>query len=131
MGFTLRHLLTGETRDFSTKQLLEILGDKVNDEIQLYGEVYRISSFVATDGGDFTPPVLEWNSLTIPTANGVSSFAFSATDETTGLFLTVNGVLYEYGPTKDFHIAGGNILWHGTFALDSKDVMIVKWLKMG
>lgn len=131
MGFTLRHLLTGETRDFSTKQLLEILGDKVNDEIQLYGEVYRISSFIATDGGDFTPPVLEWNSLTIPTADGVTSFAFSATDETTGLFLTVNGVLYEYGPTKDFHIAGGNILWHGTFALDSKDVMIVKWLKMG
>jgi hypothetical protein len=43
----------------------------------------------------------------------------------------VNGVLYEYGATKDFHIAGGSIRWHGTFSLDSKDVMIVKWLKMG
>ena len=33
MGFTLKHLRTGEIRTFSTKEVLEMLGDLVNDEI--------------------------------------------------------------------------------------------------
>jgi hypothetical protein len=131
MGFTLKHLRTAEVKNFSTKEILEILGDKINDEILVNGEVYRISSFVATDGGDFTPPTFEWQSATLTAANGATTFPFGATAETTGLFLTINGILYEYGQNKDFHVANGNLIWHGTFSLDSKDVMIVKWLKMG
>ncbi len=46
MGFTLRHLRTGETKAFSTKEVLEMLGDPVNDEIVVHNEVYRISSYV-------------------------------------------------------------------------------------
>ena len=42
MGFTLRHLRTGETKAFSTREVLEMLGDPVNDEIVVHNEVYRI-----------------------------------------------------------------------------------------
>ena len=61
MGFTLRHLRTGETKAFSTKEVLEMLGDPVNDEIIVHNEVYRISSFVGTDNGDVTLPTIKWN----------------------------------------------------------------------
>ncbi|MFN6377880.1 MAG: hypothetical protein ACK4WD_01295 [Flavobacteriales bacterium] len=130
MGFTLRHLRTAEVEHFSTKELLEILGDKINDEILLKGEVYRISSFEATDGGDFTPPTFEWAQVQLTATNGASSFPFTSSTETLGLFLTINGILYQYGQTKDFHVAGGELLWHGSFPIEAKDVILVKWLKI-
>lgn len=130
MGFTLKHLRTAEIEHFSTKELLELLGDKINDEILLKGEVYRISSFVATDGGDFTMPTFQWQSVQLPASDGASSFPFTGSTETVGLFFSINGVLYEYGQTKDFHVANGQLLWHGGFPIDSKDHLIVKWLKI-
>lgn len=131
MGFTLKHLRTAEVKSFSTKEILEILGDKINDEILLNGEVYRISSFVATDGGDYTPPTFEWKTVTLSALKGASIFPFNFTSETTGLFLTINGILYEYGIDKDFHVENGKLLWHGGFTLEATDIILVKWLKIG
>jgi predicted ester cyclase len=130
MGFTLKHLRTAEVKNFSTKELLEILGDKINDEILVNGEVYRISSFVATDGGDFTPPTFEWQIAALTATNGATTFPFNATAETIGLFLTINGILYEYGQNKDFHVANGNLIWHGKFSIQTNDTILVKWLKI-
>ena len=47
MEFTLTQLRTGETKNFGIKDLLEFLGDKINDEIIMGSEVYRISSAVS------------------------------------------------------------------------------------
>ena len=47
MEFTLTQLRTGETQNFGIKDLLEFLGDKINDEIIMGSEVYRISSAVS------------------------------------------------------------------------------------
>jgi len=47
MEFTLTQLRTGETQNFGIKDLLEFLGDKINDEIIMGSEVYRLSSAVS------------------------------------------------------------------------------------
>lgn len=130
MGFTLRHLRTAEVEHFSTKELLEILGDKVNDEILLNGEVYRISSFEATDSGDFVAPTFLWESIQLQAANNATIFPFTGSSETIGLIFSINGVLYEYGLTKDFHVENGQLIWHGGFSIDAKDRLVVKWLKI-
>jgi hypothetical protein len=131
MGFKLKHIRSGEEKDFSTKEILELLGDKINDEIVLGKGVFRISSFVATDGSDFTPPTFEWmNQAFVVATKGTTTFPFVATSETKGLFFSVNGTLYQYGTSRDFHVALGSLIWHGAFDLEPTDSVIVKWLKI-
>lgn len=131
MGFTLRHILTGESRNFSTKEILEMLGDTVNDEIIVHDEVYRISSFRGTDSGDVSQPILKWVEIqfTFSPMTG-NIFPFTVNIEGKALFFSINGLLYEYGYEKDFHIEGSYLFWHGSFNLETTDIIIVKYLQI-
>ena len=131
MGFTLRHLRTGEVKAFSTKEVLEMLGDPVNDEIIVHNEVYRISSYVGSDGGDGTVPTLKWNQvqLTYSPKTG-NNFPFAVSIDGKALFFSINGVLYQYGTDKDFHTDGTKLYWHGSFNLETTDVILVKYLQI-
>ena len=133
MGFTLRHILTGESRNFSTKEILEMLGDTVNDEIIVHDEVYRISSFSATDSGDGTVPKLVWQNINFklsPKVETQNIFPFVLDTDGSNLFFTVNGVVYEYGSDKDYHTDGKFLYWHGGFNLDFNDIIYVKYLEL-
>jgi hypothetical protein len=131
MGFTLRHILTGESINFSTKEILEMLGDTVNDEIIVHDEVYRISSFSGTDSGDGAVPKLVWQNMNFklsPKVETQNIFPFVLDTDGSNLFFTVNGVVYEYGIDKDYHTDGKFLYWHGGFNLDFNDIIYVKYL---
>jgi len=133
MGFTLRHILTGESRNFSTKEILEMLGDTVNDEIIVHDEVYRISSFSGTDSGDGAVPKLVWQNINLklsPKVETQNIFPFVLDTDGSNLFFTVNGVVYEYGSDKDYHTDGKFLYWHGGFNLDFNDIIYVKYLEL-
>ena len=131
MGFTLKHLRTGEIRTFSTKEVLEMLGDPVNDEIIVHNEVYRISSFVGTDSGEVTLPTMKWIQTRFSYSAKIgSTFPFAVTIDGKALFFSINGVLYEYGADKDFHTDGTSLFWHGSFTLEASDVILVKYLQI-
>lgn len=56
MNFNLRNIRTGELKSFPFTQILELLGDSVNDSISLNGECYRISSCESGTGESPAPP---------------------------------------------------------------------------
>ena len=133
MGFTLKHLRTGEIKTFSTKEVLEMLGDPVNDEIIVHNEVYRISSFVGSDAGDVVMPKLAWSNINFklsPKVETKNIFPLVLDTDGSNLFFIVNGMLYEYGIDKDYHTDGKYLYWHGGFNLDFNDIIYVKYLEL-
>ena len=131
MGFTLKHLRTGEIRTFSTKEVLEMLGDPVNDEIVVHNEVYRISSFVGNDSGEVVLPTMKWMQTRFTYSGKLgNTFPFPVSIDVKALFFSITGVLYEYGSDKDFHTDGTNLYWHGSFTLEATDVILVKYLQI-
>ncbi len=128
MAFTLLEIASGTHRTFTLIDLLKLLGDRINDEIIFSGKTYRISSFqeqapTVVDG------TVDWETVefTIPSP-GTEQFhiEYNLTD-TDALFLTVNNVLYQYGPSRDFHIEGITLHWHGPFALETSDRMVLRF----
>lgn len=131
MGFTLKHLRTGEIRTFSTREVLEMLGDPVNDEIVVHNEVYRISSFVGNDSGEVVLPKMKWMQTRFTYSGKLgNTFAFPVNIDGSALFFSINGVLYEFGLEKDFHTDGKFLYWHGSFTLEVTDVILVKYLQI-
>ena len=51
MAFTLTHIRTGEQRDFTIREILQLLGDPINNEIFIRGESYRINNVQGDIGG--------------------------------------------------------------------------------
>ncbi len=51
MAFTLTHIRTGEQKDFSVRDILQLLGDPINNEIFIRGESYRINNVQGDIGG--------------------------------------------------------------------------------
>jgi len=137
MGFTLTHIRTGQKKSFTTKALLEILGDRVNDEIRINGERYRISSATSSDSGSGTGEYPaswrpDWKKVDITVLVwGQTQFPFSASfSDPEGLFLVVNGALYDYGLKSAFHINNGILYWHGAFILEVHDTIYIKYLTL-
>lgn len=129
MAFTLIQKRTQTPVTFTEQHLLEHIGDAINDEIVLQGEVYRISSFapVPTDGG--AAPVSDWISaeLTVESAGQHVFLAPQAITDPESVFLTVNSVLYQYGETRDFHLQEGSLYWHGSFDLEPTDRLVIRF----
>jgi hypothetical protein len=105
MGFTLQKVNTEEIITFSTKDLLNLLGDPVNDEIQLLGNTYRISSYFDDTGG-YLPPAVVFGVLEfVVDVNTNNLFNIGNIDPMSdATLLTVNGITYRYGANKDYHL---------------------------
>lgn len=130
MSFTLKKVINGEEKLFSTKKFLEILGDTVNDEINLDGEAYRISSFVLI-GGSGSGETYIWQivSLAVNQQGQQTIILSEAITETNSLQLFINGVNYQYGSLKSYHITANTLYWHGGFELEPTDSIYLKYVK--
>ncbi len=137
MQFILTHINTGAQQTFSTKDLLGILGDRINDEIEIKGQRYRISTALSVDssGGEGSVPQTwraDWQKLPIAiSTNAQEEFVVHVNvSDPEGLFLVVNGALYDYGQNSAFHIDGEKLFWHGGFNLETTDNMYIKHLTL-
>ena len=137
MAFTLTQLRTGEQKNFSVLEILELLGDPINNEIIIRGESYRINNVQGdlgggggnTNGGNWKA---DWQKipLTIGTS-GQNQFAVNVnTSDPEGLFLAVNGAIYDYGVNSAFDINSGTLNWHGGFNLEPTDHVYIKYLTL-
>lgn len=134
MAFTLTQVSTGEQRDFTIREILELLGDPINDEIQIRGQIYRIGDVRGdlTGGGNGGRIIADWKKHTLAvTQSGQNSFEVNLnTDDPEGLFLVVNGALFDYGMQGAFHIEGTRLYWHGRFNLELTDLIYLKYLTL-
>ena len=129
MAFTLKDIRTGQIHSFTLQEVLKYLGDSVNDEIMIGEEVFRISSFQELGGGEGGSVSIDWVILGITVENnGETSFYFpGVVQDSESVFLTINNVLYQYGIGQDYHIQGDRLYWHGPFALETTDQVILKY----
>lgn len=134
MAFKIRQVGTTDEKVFTTKTILELLGDKTNDEITIQDKRYRISSAEELGGGDTSNLVFNWLklSLQVQQANQQSFSVSLPVTDPEGLLLVVNGLLYDYGQDAGFHLNdNGTILyWHGGFNLSATDKLYVKYLSV-
>ena len=130
MAFTLKKVIDGQQKLFLNQKFLEILGDPTNDEIQLDGDAYRISSFIALDG-DGSGLTFHWFKvkLTVSETGQQSIIIPESISETDSLQLFINGVFYSYGLLDSYHIIDTTLYWHGDFPLEASDVIILKYRK--
>ncbi len=129
MGFTLKTIRDNQVKVFSIQKILEILGEKVNDEILIDGKSYRISSFISTGGGSGEEQTTVCQTVEL-FASKDDQFQFSINEiisNSSNINLFINGIRYTYGISKSYHISGGNLIWHGDFDLETTDEIIVKY----
>lgn len=129
MAFTLTQIRTGEPQTFTVQVLLEKLGDPINDEIIINGEAYRIAgvqeSTTGAVSGNWQREVIE------VTESDQTEFEVDInTSDPEGLFLVVNGALFDYGQNGAFHITGTTLYWHGRFNLSPSDQVYIKFLTL-
>ncbi len=136
MLFKLTNIRNRIQKTFSTKDLLNLIGDRVNDEIRFGKERYRISSLEDLDSGGPTSGNLvwrpEWNKTNLAVSiSGQVEFHFEPNiNDPEGLFLVVNGALFDHGSHSAFHVDEGVLHWHGRFSLEPTDVVYVKYLTL-
>ena len=136
MAFTLKAVRSGQIKTFSAKEILELIGDRINDEIIIRDEVYRISSCVdfslGGGGGGSTAGSIDWVTLELTmAANGETVFYNpEVITDTDSVFLTVNSVLYQYGVDRDFHIEGDRLFWPGGFDVEMNDRVVLRYPKL-
>ena len=129
MAFTLTHIRTGEDQLFTIQVLLEKLGDPINDEIIINGEAYRIAGVQESATGTVSG---NWQRETIEVVESDQT-EFEVDINTSypeGLFLVVNGALFDYGQNGAFHIEGTTLFWHGRFNLSPTDQVYIKYLTL-
>jgi hypothetical protein len=132
MAFTLTHIRTGEDQLFSIQVLLEKLGDPINDEIIINGEAYRIASVQedsSTGGGTVSSNWVR-QSIEVTQSDQTEFEVDINTSDPEGLFLVVNGALFDYGQNGAFHIEGTTLFWHGRFNLSPTDQVYIKYLTL-
>ena len=129
MAFTLTHIRTGEDQLFTIQVLLEKLGDPINDEIIINGEAYRIAGVQESATGTVSG---NWQRETIEVVESdQTEFEVDInTSDPEGLFLVVNGALFDYGQNGAFHIEGTTLFWHGRFNLSPTDQVYIKFLTL-
>lgn len=131
MAFKLKSIRDDQSQIFSIQKILEVLGEKVNDEIFIDGKAYRISSFEDLSGGGDGGAVSTWQiQRFVITENTQNQFPFpDRFNDTESLFLVLNQALYSYGKDKDYHIENNSLYWHGDFELEVSDHLYLKYLK--
>jgi hypothetical protein len=132
MAFTLTHIRTGEDQLFTIQVLLEKLGDPINDEIIINGEAYRIASVQedsSTGGGSVSSNWVR-ESIEVTQSDQTEFEVDINTSDPEGLFLVVNGALFDYGQNGAFHIEGTTLFWHGRFNLSPTDQVYIKYLTL-
>ena len=137
MAFTLTKIRTGEQKDFSVREILELLGDPINNEIIIHGESYRINNVqgdLSSGGGgsDTSTWRADWQKIPITVgSSGQTQFTVNVnTNDPEGLFLAVNGAIYDYGVNSAFDISSGILNWHGGFNLEPTDHVYIKFLTL-
>ncbi|MBP5994248.1 MAG: hypothetical protein KA736_00980 [Crocinitomicaceae bacterium] len=132
MAFKLTHIRTGEDQLFTIQVLLEKLGDPINDEIIINGEAYRIASVQedsSTGGGTVSSNWVR-QSIEVTQSDQIEFEVDINTSDPEGLFLVVNGALFDYGQNGAFHIEGTTLFWHGRFNLSPTDQVYIKYLTL-
>ena len=132
MAFSLTHIRTGEDQLFTIQVLLEKLGDPINDEIIINGEAYRIASVQedsSTGGGTVSSNWVR-ESIEVTQSDQTEFEVDINTSDPEGLFLVVNGALFDYGQNGAFHIEGTTLFWHGRFNLSPTDQVYIKYLTL-
>ena len=129
MAFTLKERRSGNRHSLSVLEILRHIGDSINDEIIINEKVYLISSFQEQDSPGGSGTSIDWLSKELViTTNDATTFNFQESiSDTDSIFLTVNNVLYQYGPNKDYHIQDSLLYWHGGFSLETSDSIIIKY----
>lgn len=130
MAFRLKTIRNNQSQILSIEKILELLGEKINDEIRIDGKAYRISSFESlTDASSGTAQIWQTQNLIVE-MDSQEQFPFSDHfTDTDSLFLLVNNSLYSYGINKDYHIESNTIYWHGDFNIETSDEVYLKYLK--
>lgn len=137
MAFSLTHIRTGEQKNFTVREILELLGDPINDEILIRGESYRINNVqgdLSSGGGgtDTSTWRADWQKIPMAVSvSGQTQFSVNVnTIDPEGLFLVVNGAIYDYGINSAFDINSGTLNWHGGFNLEPTDHVYIKHLTL-
>lgn len=135
MAFTLTHIRTGEQINFTIRDILQMLGDPINNEILIQGESYRINNVQGDIGGgssDGSTWRADWQKIPMTVGvSGQTQFSISInTSDPEGLFLAVNGAIYDYGINSAFDIDSGTLNWHGGFNLEPSDHVYIKYLTL-
>jgi len=137
MAFTLTQVRTGEQKNFSVREILELLGDPINNEIIIRGESYRINNVQGDLGGgggstDNSTWKADWQKVPLTIGvSGQNQFSVNLnTSDPEGLFLAVNGAIYDYGINSAFDINSGTLNWHGGFNLEPTDHVYIKFLTL-
>jgi hypothetical protein len=98
--FSLRSQRTGQYKAFSLLEVLQLLGDKTNDEIWLEDgeDVYNLSSFIelnsSNSGGQ--NPILQWRQEAPENCNGLSLFTLTATPHNALVLVFLNGICQKH-----------------------------------
>ena len=128
MAFILTHIRTGEEQTFTVQVLLEKLGDPINDEITINGEAFRIASVKeSASGGAMVSSNWQREAIEITQSDQTEFEVNINTSDPEGLFLVVNGALFDYGQNGAFHIEGTTLYWHGRFNLSPTDQLYIKY----
>ena len=129
MAFSLRTVRDNDSKVFSIRKILELLGENINDEILIDGKAYRISSFLALDGGSGTGESSVWISTQLLVReNKQTIFTLSETiNSLDEIQLFINGILYPYGLNESYHILSTLLYWHGGFDLELSDRVMLKY----
>jgi len=135
MAFTLTKIRTGEQQNFTVREILELLGDPINNEIVIRGESYRINNVqgdLSSGGSDTITWRADWQKIPITVgSSGQTQFSVNVnTNDPEGLFLAVNGAIYDYGVNSAFDISSGTLNWHGGFNLEPTDHVYIKFLTL-
>ncbi len=135
MAFTLTKIRTGEQQNFTVREILELLGDPINNEIVIRGESYRINNVqgdLSSGGSDTSTWRADWQKIPIIVgSSGQTQFSVNVnTNDPEGLFLAVNGAIYDYGVNSAFDISSGTLNWHGGFNLEPTDHVYIKFLTL-
>jgi hypothetical protein len=105
MAFEIRKVGSTVKKTFNIRDILRLLGDRVNDEVRIDDESFRISTAI------YFP-------VTVPYG------------DPEGYFLVVNGAMYDHGINSAFHITEATLVWHGGFTLEIGDRVYLKYLTL-
>ncbi len=127
MAFILQNIRSGQETEFSIKDILNLLGDPVNDEIRLGKKKYRIST--CQELSDGVGENRQWVKTTLNvTANGQTQFNVPIDQNNIdGIFMVVNNLVYDYNTS--FTVNATTVFWNGEFPLETTDTVYIKQLK--
>jgi hypothetical protein len=127
MAFILQNIRSGQETEFSIKDILNLLGDPVNDEIKIGKKKYRISTCQELSSG--AGEDRQWVKTTLNvTANGQTQFNVPIDQNNIdGIFMVVNNLVYDYNTS--FTVNATTVFWNGEFPLETTDTVYIKQLK--